>query len=93
MKLQKMLLGCAITLSLFTSISYAKEGQTVYVCLAGGFGSCKATVLREGSEKTKVQWLESCKTKSSFLGLGGFKEGNQEWVTKSAVKSHSYHCE
>ena len=81
-------------LTLFSQKIFAYyEGSKVYVCLTGGKGSCKAIVKRIGKDTVKVEWLETCKTINSFLGFGDFREGEEKWILKDAIKSYASSCE
>lgn len=68
-----------------------KEGDTVYVCLKHG-GSCKANVIRIGSKKIHVQWLETCKLPGSFLGFGDLHKGDTVWIDYRKAKRESHYC-
>jgi hypothetical protein len=74
------------------------EGANIFVCLSKG-GSCKARVIRVGSDTIHIEYSESCqieygagKLKFGLFGLADIEAGDKEWVEKSQTGRWSTDC-
>lgn len=75
-----------------------REGTNIFVCLPKG-GSCKARVIRVGSDTIHVEYSESCQIEYGvgnltfgLFGLADIEAGDQEWVEKSQAGRWSTDC-
>ena len=91
MKLNKLLICLAVFAPSYATSATQSEGDTVYMCMKNG-GSCKATVIRVGSDKIHIEWLETCKVPGSLFGIGDLHKGDTLWVHYSNAKSSSRRC-